>query len=53
MAIKCRRCGLALAQCSTCKGSGRFTHLFGSNACTRCNGTGWICPNASHDKNWQ
>lgn len=53
MANTCRRCGQALSTCSTCKGTGRWSHLGGSDPCPKCKATGFICPNASHGPNWQ
>jgi DnaJ-class molecular chaperone len=53
MANTCRRCGQALVRCAACKGTGVWVHLFGRDPCTRCHGSGWLCPNTSHDANWQ
>lgn len=52
MAATCRKCGKNLARCSTCKGTGTFTHLV-SGPCSACKGTGYICPDTRHGPYWQ
>jgi RecJ-like exonuclease len=45
---KCRKCSKSVITCATCRGRGSVGGMFGQ--CTRCDGTGKVCPD--HGKHW-
>ena len=53
MAAKCRKCGKLLSRCLVCEGAGTFSNLLGTYGCTKCKGTGYLCPDWSHGPRWQ
>lgn len=54
MAVTCRKCGRQLSKCLSCKGTGKWDDLFShGNTCSKCKGTGYICPDSRHGGSWQ
>lgn len=53
MATKCLKCGKHLSRCLTCKGTGKFSDWFSSGPCSKCKGTGYLCPDSRHGPYWQ
>ena len=49
---QCRTCHKAVVECKGCKGHGTANSPLGTSTCTSCKGTGYVCPNPNHGKQW-
>jgi DnaJ-class molecular chaperone len=53
LATTCRKCFKQLSMCSTCKGKGKFEGWLTGGPCSKCRGTGYLCPDTKHGPYWQ